>query len=146
MKMFAFLVLSLALNAEAARYGMAGCGLGSMILGDKPGKVQIVSALLNSWGSQTSAITTGSSNCSEAAGAVADLRYIEENFTALQKEVAQGQGETLAGLLKLWSCDMSATISLKAEYSQIYSQDNKAIIQVRDSMKNALNTNQCGNI
>lgn len=146
MKFLVIALMSLALNAQAARYGTAGCGLGSLFIGDQPGKVQIVSALLNSWGSQTSAITTGSSNCTESAGEVADLRYIEENLPVLQKEVAQGHGETLSGLLSIWKCDSSATGTLKAEYGQIFSQNNRAIIQVRDSMKSALNPSQCSKI
>lgn len=146
MKKLIVLALLFAANAQAAKYGMAGCGLGSLILGDKPGKVQIVSALLNSWGSQTSAITTGTSNCTESAGSMADLRYIEDNRQALQSEVAQGDGETVVGLLQLWGCDTKATHALKSNYSTIFSQQNKAVIQISESMKQALKGQSCSKI
>ncbi|MFN8945903.1 MAG: DUF3015 family protein, partial [Pseudobdellovibrionaceae bacterium] len=45
-------------------YGMAGCGLGSVVFGDKPGFIQIFAATLNSiGGNQTFGISLGTSNC-----------------------------------------------------------------------------------
>src|SRR4051812_1818938 len=44
-------------------YGVAGCGLGSIVFGPKPGMIQIVAATLNGTGGQTFAITSGTSNC-----------------------------------------------------------------------------------
>src|SRR6266545_2071443 len=45
-------------------YGLAGCGLGSMLIGSKPGIVQIFAATTNgSFGTQTFGITSGTSNC-----------------------------------------------------------------------------------
>ena len=145
-KLLVLLFMSMSVDAMAAKYGMAGCGLGSLILGDKPGKIQIVSSLLNSWGSQTSAITTGSSNCSHSAGEVGDLRFIEENQESLKAEIAQGDGETLNGLMELWGCQKSAKSTLKQSYSEIFKQDHKAVIQISNSMKSALKNNTCEKI
>lgn len=145
MKKLILFSLLFAVNANAAKYGMAGCGLGSLILEDKPGKVQIVSSLLNSWGSQTSAITSGTSNCTEGAS-IADLRYIEDNRQALETEVAQGHGETVAGLLQIWGCEESANQTLKENYADIFSTHNKAVIQVSNSMKQALKDETCTKI
>jgi hypothetical protein len=140
MKKLILLCILFSTNAFADKYGMAGCGLGSLILNDKPGKIQILSGILNSWGSQTSAITTGTSNCTESAGSVADLKYIEDNKQALQLDIAQGNGETLAGLLTLWKCNSEAAQNLKANYSTIFAVENKAVVQVRDTMKKSLNS------
>lgn len=145
MKKLILFSLLVAAHVQAAKYGTAGCGLGSLVLGSQPGKVQIVSSILNSVGTQTSAITTGTSNCTESAG-MADLRYIEDNRQALQGDIAQGKGETVAGLLHIWGCDMSATQALKNNYSGIFSVQNKAVIQVSESMKQALKGQSCTKI
>jgi len=43
-------------------YGMAGCGIGSIVFADKPGMIQIIAATLNGTaGSQTFGITSGTS-------------------------------------------------------------------------------------
>jgi hypothetical protein len=147
MKKFIFALLMTAGSmAYAGKYGMAGCGLGSTIFQDQPGKIQIVAALLNDMASQTSAITTGSSNCVPSAGDVADLKYIEDNQEMLKLEIAQGDGETLGGLLELWGCDSAAKSVLKADYASIFTQENKAIIQVSNSMKSSLKNNSCQKI
>src|SRR5437868_15216262 len=98
--------------AQASQYGMAGCGVGALVFGDQPGKIQIVAGVLNNLISpQTSAITSGTSNCYEDSGRAASDMYIEANKVALQEDVSRGQGETLAGLLTIWNCDNSSQIS-----------------------------------
>lgn len=65
-------------QAHAYHYGMAGCGLGSLVFQDQPGKIQIVAATVNNIVSpQTSAITSGTSGCYEDGSASAKLDYIE---------------------------------------------------------------------
>ena len=71
------LLLATAAQADATTasgahksYGTAGCGLGSLVFGDQPGIIQIVAATLNGIGGQTFAITSGTSNCGEAAVSV----------------------------------------------------------------------------
>src|SRR5215813_15499169 len=66
-------------------YGTAGCGLGSMVFGDQKGAIQILAGTTN-WlfGTQTFGITTGTSNCGEAAVGVAGTKtFIEGNREAL---------------------------------------------------------------
>lgn len=145
-KIIFFAVVAAALQSHATKYGMAGCGLGSIVFEDKPGKVQIVAAILNDWGSQTSAITTGTSNCTEGSGSMADLKYIEDNREALKSEVARGGGETVLGLLNIWGCEASAASTLKSNYASIFSEQNLAVVQVSDSMKSALKNQTCSKI
>jgi len=69
-------VLALGLGASSAMadsFGMAGCGLGSMLI-QSNGKEQIFVATTNgSSGSQTFGITSGTSNCKDDATTVAAM-------------------------------------------------------------------------
>lgn len=132
--------LLVAQSASAYHYGMAGCGLGSLVFQDQKGPIQIVAGILNATGVQTFGITTGTSNCHDGDADSAALQYIESNQAALKEDVSRGQGETLAGLLTMWGCQDGATVgsTLKSNFSTIYSPENIAPIHVGDSMKNVI--------
>lgn len=92
----------------AAGYGAAGCGLGSMVIGSKPGVEQVFAATTNGTsGSQTFGITSGTSNCGDH-GLVSINKerevFAQENYTNLIKEMAQGKGENLYILASLYQC------------------------------------------
>ena len=89
---------------ETGRYGTAGCGLGSMVFGDTPGMVQIFAATLNNTGVQTFGITSGTSNCGEGILSAQVTEFIETNRLALEKDIARGDGETLASLNNVLGC------------------------------------------
>ena len=86
-------------------YGMAGCGLGSIIFGAKPGMVQIVAATFNStFGSQTFGTTSGTPDCvSDDDSKRAEL-FVESNRLALEDDISRGQGETLANFAEIIGC------------------------------------------
>lgn len=89
------------------KYGAAGCGLGGLIIGDKPGPIQIAAAILNAIGVQTSAITSGTSNCDKDGTPNAMLMV--EDFVALnganvERDVAAGGGEYLSSVSLLLGC------------------------------------------
>ncbi|MHB8762876.1 MAG: DUF3015 family protein [Deferrisomatales bacterium] len=92
--------------ANTDRFGMGGCGLGSLLFGDDPGKVsQIVAATTNGTsGNQTFGITSGTSNCDPRSGPAGAKLYIETNREALAKDAARGSGETVAALSALAGC------------------------------------------
>ena len=49
---------------SAGGYGSAGCGLGAIVFGSKPGMIQVLAATTNAtFYSQTFGITTGTSEC-----------------------------------------------------------------------------------
>src|SRR3954469_775685 len=75
-------------------YGLAGCGLGSMVFGDQKGSIQILAATTNStFGSQTFGITSGTSNCVDSGPGTSGARiFIEGNREALAKDAARGSG------------------------------------------------------
>ncbi len=58
-------------NAFAAGYGDAGCGLGSMLFGNSPGKgSQILAVTTNGTGMQSFGISSGTSNCDATDGII----------------------------------------------------------------------------
>src|SRR5689334_18178616 len=87
-----------------AKYGMAGCGLGSMIFGDK---AQIFAATTNDIGLAGFAITSGTSNCQEdphAAAIQAQQKFFQANLKVLSKEMAQGDGQYVRAFANTMGC------------------------------------------
>ncbi len=93
-----------------AEYGMAGCGLGSLLFGTDNSKgMQILAATTNGTiGSQTFGITSGTLNCT-SGGVVALQReqaaFAEVNFQDLKRNMATGGGEFVASFATLLGCD-----------------------------------------
>lgn len=104
-------------------FGSAGCGFGSMLMG--PDGNQILAATTNTTsGSQTFGISSGSLNCRRDQVVIVGREipmYIEVNRMALANDAARGQGETLAGLASLMSCDEHDVGEiLKKNYKKIF--------------------------
>lgn len=126
--------------AFAAKWGMAGCGLGSMVFADQPGFIQVVAATLNGTsGNQTFGMTSGTSNCTEAGGQ-ATLNYIENNKVALQNDISRGQGDALTGLLNMWGCENYSAVGsvLQQNYNNI--QVEKAEV-MKSSLQQVIRNN-----
>lgn len=134
-KLVAFFALSLACTGAFAGvesdlkgkggYGMAGCGLGSMLFNENSTLNQILAATTNgTFGTQTFGITSGTSNCT--AGGLAKIEketemFVEVNYDVLQKEISQGKGETLTSFANLMGCSDSAVLGkgLQSNYKNI---------------------------
>lgn len=118
-------------------YGLAGCGLGSIVFGAKPGFVQVVAATTNGYGGQTYAITTGTSNCDIPKMGQTAAYYIEANRDIVMKDAARGEGETLSDLALIYSCSSSELFSQKVQnnYQQIFNSSN-----AYDSSREIINT------
>jgi hypothetical protein len=113
-------------QAHAYHYGMAGCGIGSLVFNDQPGTVQIVAATLNDIISpQTSAITSGTSGCYDTYGSQAQVNYIETNKISLKSDAARGDGEVLDGLMTMLGCKESNAVKLdiKNNYKAIFNTE-----------------------
>jgi hypothetical protein len=99
-----------AARAQQGGYGMAGCGLGSLLFGnDNTTLMQLLAATTNgTFASQTFGITSGTSNCT-AGGVVKAEReqaaFAEVNFQDLKRNMASGGGEYLASFSTLLGCD-----------------------------------------
>lgn len=104
---------------KAAGYGMAGCGLGAIVLGNSKGIMQIFASTLNGIsGNQTFAITMGTSNCagSSASAAVQTQKdFIANNLAPLSKEMAQGKGETLSAFTETLGCSSAAAATAHSQ-------------------------------
>lgn len=120
--------LAAPMAVSAGGYGAAGCGLGAVVFGSKPGMIQVLAATTNgTFASQTFGITTGTSECGGGAIKVQSEQkiYAYNNFGQLQQEIAQGRGERLQTLAYLMGCDSKAVDAFGAaaqkNYSQIFS-------------------------
>lgn len=122
--LFALLLVGTPQQAEAAPYGDAGCGLGSMLFGAQPGLVQVLAATTNgTLGSQTFGITTGTSNCGLSGGAVVSARnFVETNRETFAKEAARGNGETIATLSSIAGCSDQKAVgeALQKDFGKVF--------------------------
>lgn len=109
-------------------YGIAGCGLGSIVFGAKPGMIQIVAATLNGIGVQTFGITTGTSNCDIPGMGHQAAAFIEVNREIVSKDAARGQGETIGSLASILNCQDEAAFSqnLQQNYEVIFAVENNS--------------------
>jgi hypothetical protein len=132
---------AVAANTNVAGFGLAGCGLGSMLFGKQPGMVQVLAATTNGFfGSQTFGISTGTSNCTDtSAGPRTSKAFIEGNREAVAKDISRGQGETISSLSALAGCPDSKRVGavLQSDYAKIFptamvsgSQAGDNVIQV----------------
>ena len=138
---FGILCLSQQVQAKAA-YGMAGCGLGSVIIGSEGGQISAATTNGTSY-SQPFGITSGTSNCKtseEMAVIMKQHEFLSANLSTLQKEMAQGQGQTLDAFIEVLGCSDevqgAASESLVKGYSAIFSAPG--IEQVLDVAKQQL--------
>ena len=121
-----------------ATYGMAGCGLGSLVFGDQKGAIQILAATTNTtFGSQTFGITSGTSNCVDSASPSKGARiFIEGNREALAKDVARGSGETITTLSALAGCKDAKTVgsALQKRFAQLFPGESTPVEQVSENV------------
>lgn len=113
-------------------YGMAGCGLGSVVFGPKKGMIQVVAATLNGTAyTQSFGILTGTSNCSEGGVFAKTENYIQTNKVALENEIVRGEGETLASLSEMMECQgTSFAPSMKKNYVAAFPQGGASAQQI----------------
>lgn len=87
------------------RYGMAGCGLGSVLLPNGP---QVLTSIINNlfW-NQVFVISSGTSNCQSDPTrqvGVDQEHLMKSNYRNIAREAAQGEGETLYALASAFGC------------------------------------------
>ncbi len=181
-----YIYLASSPQASAAPYGTAGCGLGSIVIGSKPGMMQIFAATTNGTSaSQSFGITSGTSNCVDHGSSGSDtmdgaprgddegmpsdgsgdpkpkkkkkrskkraqIDFLENNFYALSKDMARGEGDALATFTHSFECPVSteskiATL-IKNDYSEIFAETESATIVDTIYQKLAVmrDMNDCG--
>jgi hypothetical protein len=118
-----YLLLAFALISNIALaekpYGMAGCGLGSVLVG-KDGN-QILAATTNGTGTQTFGISSGTSNCVTATQQTAKIKnFIETNYESLITDMAKGNGESIKTLSSMYGCNTTKfSEAMKNNYETI---------------------------
>jgi hypothetical protein len=136
-----------------AKYGAAGCGLGSIIIGNSPGIVQIFAATTNAtFYSQTYGITSGTSNCDSGDSGDDSARiFIYGNREALAKDISRGNGETISNLSTLAGCQdpKAVGVSLQHSFKAIFPNASVSTDQVSDAILNTLKSDKtlaCGSL
>lgn len=119
-------------------WGMAGCGLFSRLIKEKSRGAQLGVSLLRfapyigSSDSQTSGITSGTSNCvayRSDLNAVEKKVYITINLASLSKESAQGAGQHLDALAEIFGCPHSEFAQFsQRRYGQLYDEQDPEIV------------------
>ncbi len=103
---FALVALLVPGLAAAADYGVAGCGLGSILF--DPDDSQTSAATSNgSSGSQTFGITSGTSNCVDGSGAASMDQeiFLRTNYASIAQDAAMGGGEYLVSFAQILGCE-----------------------------------------
>ncbi|WP_367898716.1 DUF3015 family protein [Leptospira sp. WS58.C1] len=125
------LCLSSGISVSAADYGVAGCGLGSLVFKENKGGLQILAATTNGTSiNQSFGISTGTLGC--ATDGLVQKEKVQEvfvslNFNSLEAEMAQGKGEKLEALSGLLGCSTNGTAQLgeytKSNFDVLYTQE-----------------------
>ena len=138
---------------KTSGYGPAGCGLGSMIFSPDSGFTQVFAATTNGTsGTQTFGISSGTSNCDDTdAGEESAKAFVETNRVALAKDIARGNGETIASLSELAGCQDSAAVgrTLQRNFKQIFPSSKTSNTQVSSAVIETLKSQKtlgCGNL
>lgn len=107
-------------------YGMAGCGLGSVFFGSGGGQLFAATTNASSY-NQGFGITSGTSNCQTTAQMAATIKqeeFLAANLSSFQKELAQGEGQTIEAFIELLGCskeiENKASKALAAGYDAIF--------------------------
>lgn len=109
-------------------YGLAGCGLGSVLMGKRGAQI-FASTTNGSFSSQWFGISAGTLNCVDSASSEVAGRmdqFILVNRSQLQGDIARGQGETISALGTYMGCSSNIGPALKASYSNIFNGEVKA--------------------
>ena len=130
-------------------YGAGGCGVGSVILGEKNDKSSQVFALLtNMTFGQIFSITTGTSNCHAGAKqAYLERRRVEfvaVHYSDLQKEMATGQGEKLEAFALLMGCETLTPFASMAQknHAGLFAKPVKKALEFVNRVKVNMQANQ----
>jgi len=136
--------------ASFAAANNVGCGLGTQVMSGQTGVgPQVFAATTNGTsGNQTFGISSGTLGCSQDGAVPTNkvaILFLEGNQARLARELATGQGDTVAGLasvIRVADAD-SATFStvMKDNYSQIFAQADISATDVLSNIKHVLANN-----
>lgn len=115
--------------ASAPKYGMAGCGGGSILFTSND-KSQIFAGTTNASYSQYFGITSGTSNCTKdgiVKNEKAQEVFVTVNFSSLEQEMATGKGEKLNTFAHLLGCNSDSVAKFgqmtQTSYSKLLTEN-----------------------
>lgn len=148
--------LALALVSQSAfarNFGMAGCGLGSQVMGADGN--QVLAATTNATGVNGFAISSGTSNCippGKMAAVRAQEEFFASNLKVLSKEMAQGEGEYVKALAQTMGCKTEVhgdfAKEMQKSYQQIFSAPGASAMldKVRSTVKASSFNSSCDTV
>ncbi len=119
-------------------YGVAGCGLGSVLMGKRGGQVSAATTN-NTSSNQMIGITAGTLNCIDSASSEVASRmdhFILVNRSQIQGDIARGSGETILALSSYMGCESASSeiaAQLKNNYATIFNAE-AAANEITDSI------------
>ena len=124
-----------------------GCGLGSMVFAGKSGKVfKVLGATTNGTsGNQTFGITFGTLGCN-GTGTITSSQtlamFIDGNMDNLARDIAKGEGETLATLSEVWGIKTADKAEFnavtQANFANIFGSENVTSQEVLVNLNNLI--------
>jgi hypothetical protein len=97
--------------AQEVPYGPAGCGLGSIIMGNDADLLQLVAITTNNISfNQALGITFGTLGCDVGGNGRSARIFVEGNREALARDISRGSGETLATLAHIGGCSSDTAL------------------------------------
>jgi hypothetical protein len=149
-KLIAIAAISLLPFTNAMADQDIGCGLGSMIFAGEQGKVmKVLGATTNGTsGNQTFGITFGTLGC-DGTGTITSTAklalFIDGNMDNLARDIAKGEGETLATLTEAWGVaeqDKAVFAELaQANFSEIFTSENVTSQNVLENLNKVIANN-----
>ena len=128
--------------AISRQYGMAGCGLGSVVMGKKGGQIS-AGTTNGTLSNQLFGITMGSLNCIDSKKKVAANKvdsYLKGNTGMLAIDMVRGQGDYMNGVADILGCadkERFRTV-LKSNYDEVFPEKDRTYMEVTDSIVNVI--------
>jgi hypothetical protein len=133
-------------GSQTAAYGMAGCGLGSVLFGEtesRPGQI-LASTTNGIYGNGTFAMSSGTSNCvPENSASTAQMRknmelFVTANRESLANDIAKSNGETITAISNIMGCKDSSYLGakLQSRYETIFAEKESSVVS--DKMVNTV--------
>jgi hypothetical protein len=117
-------------QADKGYYGMAGCGLGSVLFGESENKGgQILASTTNGvYSNNTFGVSSGTSNCVQAKGnSTAEVQrnveiFVAANKEALANDIVKSRGETIVTVAGIMGCKDTNYLGdkLQSRYDSIF--------------------------
>lgn len=125
-------------DSQESAYGMAGCGLGSVLFGETESRGgQVLAATTNGiYGNGTFGMSSGTSNCvPENSTSAAEIKknvdmFVAANRESLANDIAKSNGETIITISGMMGCSDSEYLGakLQSRYEVIFnSQENQVV-------------------